>query len=155
MNNQPIGIFDSGIGGLTVLEKIIEKMPNERYIYYADKKNAPYGTKHKEKVKEYIEEIIKFFISKDVKAIVIACNTATSIAIKDLRKKYTIPIIGIEPAVKPAIENRENKKVLVMATPTTIKEEKLNNLLEKLNAKEYGDLIAMPKLVEFAENNEF
>lgn len=155
MNNQPIGIFDSGIGGLTVLEKIIEIVPNEKYIYYADKKNAPYGTKPKEEVKKYVEEIVEFFISKNVKAIVIACNTATSIAIKDLRKKYNIPIIGIEPAVKPAIENRENKKVLIMATPITIKEEKLNNLLEKLNVKEYVDLIEMPKLVEFAENNEF
>lgn len=155
MNNNPIGIFDSGIGGLTVLKKIIEILPNEKYIYYADKDNVPYGTKPKEKVKEYINKAVEFLILKNVKAIVIACNTATSIAVKDLRKKYTIPIIGIEPAAKPAVKSRGEKRVLIMATPTTIKEEKLKYLLERLNATKYVDLIAMPKLVGFAENGEF
>lgn len=155
MNNNPIGIFDSGIGGLTVLNKIIRILPNERYIYYADTDNVPYGTKPKEKVKKYINKAIDFLVSKNVKAIVIACNTATSIAIEELREKYDISIIGIEPAVKPAVENRGKKRVLIMATPTTIKEEKLKNLLEKLNATEYVDLVAMPKLVEFAEIGDF
>ena len=155
MNNQPIGVFDSGIGGLTVLKKIIEVLPNEKYIYYADKDNVPYGTKPKEEVKKYINEAAEFLISKDVKAIVIACNTATSIAVKELREKYNIPIIGIEPAAKPAIENRGEKRVLIMATPTTIKEEKLKYLLERLRATEHVDLIAMPKLVEFAEKGDF
>lgn len=155
MKNNPIGIFDSGIGGLTVLNKIIKILPNEKYIYYADKDNVPYGTKPKEEVKKYINKAIEFLILKNVKAIVIACNTATSIAIKELRDKYDIPIIGIEPAVKPAVENRKEKRVLIMATPTTIKEEKLKYLLDKLNAKEYVDLIAMPKLVEFAEGGDF
>lgn len=155
MNNKPIGIFDSGIGGLTVLKEIINILPNEEYLYYADKDNMPYGIKPKEDVKKYIEKSVEFLISKNVKAVVIACNTATSIAINNLRKKYSIPIIGIEPAAKPAIENRGEKKVLIMATPTTIKEEKLYNLLKKFNAKEIVDLIAMPKLVEFAEKGEF
>lgn len=155
MNNNPIGVFDSGIGGLTVLKKIVEILPSEKYIYYADTDNVPYGTKPKEEVKKYINEAVEFLVSKKVKAIVVACNTATSIAVKELREKYTIPIIGIEPAAKPAVENRGNKKVLIMATPTTIKEEKLKYLLERLNAKEYVDLIAMPKLVEFAENKDF
>lgn len=155
MNNEPIGIFDSGIGGLTVLKQIIEILPNEKYIYYADTDNVPYGTKPKEEVKKYIKEAVDFLIHKKVKAIVIACNTATSIAVKDLREELAIPIIGIEPAAKPAVENRGNKKVLIMATPTTIKEEKLKCLLKKLNAEENVELIAMPKLVEFAENREF
>lgn len=155
MNNRPIGIFDSGIGGLTVLEEIIKILPNENYIYYADTDNVPYGTKPKEEVKKYINQAAEFLISKDVKALVIACNTATSIAIEDLRKKYTIPIIGIEPAVKPAVENRGEKRVLIMATPTTIKEEKLNKLVQNLNANNYVDLIAMPRLVEFAEKGDF
>ena len=155
MNNGPIGVFDSGIGGLTVLKKIIEKLPNENYIYYADTDNVPYGTKPKEEVKEYINEAVEFLISKNVKAIVIACNTATSIAVKDLRNRYTIPIIGIEPAAKPAVENRGKKRVLIMATPTTIKEEKLKYLLEELDAKQYVDLVAMPGLVQFAENGDF
>ena len=155
MNNKPIGVFDSGIGGLTVLKEIIKILPNEEFIYYADTDNVPYGIKPKEEVKEYINQAVKFLIDKDVKAIVIACNTATSIAINDLRKKYSLPIIGIEPAAKPAIENRGQKKVLIMATPTTIREEKLHNLLKKFSAEEFVDLIAMPKLVEYAESVEF
>ena len=155
MDNRPIGVFDSGIGGLTVLKKIMEILPNEKYIYYADVDNVPYGTKDKNKVKEYINKAVEFLVSKNVKAIVIACNTATSIAANDLRKKYNIPIVGIEPAAKPAVENRREKRVLIMATPTTIKEEKLKYLLENLDAKEYVDLVAMPKLVEFAEKGEF
>lgn len=155
MNNKPIGVFDSGIGGLTVLKEIIRILPNEEYIYYADTDNVPYGIKPKEEVKEYINKAVNFLIDKDVKAIVIACNTATSIAINDLRKKYSLPIIGIEPAAKPAIENRGQKKVLIMATPTTIREEKLHNLLKKFNAEKFVDLIAMPKLVEYAEAGKF
>ena len=155
MNNQPIGVFDSGIGGLTVLKKIIEVLPNEKYIYYADTNHVPYGTKPKEIVKKYINEAVEFLLAKKVKAIVIACNTATSIAIKDLRKHYSLPIIGIEPAAKPALENRGDKKVLIMATPTTIKEEKLHILLKKLKAQTKVDLISMSKLVEFAEEREF
>lgn len=155
MNNNPIGVFDSGIGGLTVLSKIIKILPNEKYIYYADTDNVPYGTKPKEEVKKHINKAIDFLVSKNVKAIVIACNTATSIAIKELREKFNIPIIGIEPAAKPAVENRREKRVLIMATPTTIHEEKLKYLLEKLKAKEYVDLIGMPKLVEFAESGNF
>ena len=155
MNNQQIGVFDSGIGGLTVLRQIIEKLPNEKYIYYADTDNVPYGTKPKEEVKKYIRQAVEFLVSKNVKAIVIACNTATSIAVKELREKYTLPIIGIEPAAKPAVENRGLKRVIIMATPTTIREEKLKTLLEELNAIDYVDLVPMPKLVEFAENGDF
>ena len=155
MNNNPIGIFDSGIGGLTVLKKIIQVLPNEKYIYYADIDNVPYGTKPKEDVKKYIKDAIDFLVSKNVKAIVIACNTATSIAIKEIRQMYTVPIVGIEPAAKPAVENRGEKRVLIMATPTTIKEEKLKYLLRRLEAEEYVDLVPMPKLVEFAENGDF
>ena len=106
-------------------------MSRGEYIYYADKDNVPYGTKPKEEVKKYIKDAIEFLISKNVKAIVIACNTATSIAVKELRTTYDIPIIGIEPAAKPAVENRGEKRVLIMATPTTIKEEKLKYLLER------------------------
>lgn len=155
MDNRPIGVFDSGIGGLTVLKEIIKILPNEQFIYYADTAHVPYGTKPKEKVKQYIFEAVDFLIRKNVKAIVVACNTATSIAIQDLRKKYRIPIIGIEPAAKPAVENRKGKKVLIMATPTTIREEKLKLLLEKLDAQDTVDLVAMPELVEFAEEEKF
>ena len=114
MNNNPIGVFDSGIGGLSVLRQIIKLLPNEKYIYYADTDNVPYGLKTKEQILEYVENAIDFLNSKKVKAIVVACNTATSVAIKDLRSDYNIPIIGIEPAIKPAIENRKNKKIIYL-----------------------------------------
>lgn len=155
MKNKPIGIFDSGIGGLSVLAKIIEKLPTEEYIYYADTDNVPYGIKTNEQIKEYVKRAVDFLMDKDVKAIVIACNTATSIAIEDLRKNYNIPIIGIEPAAKPAVEKRNNKKVLLMATPVTVREEKLKKLLKKVDTEHSVDLLAMPELVKFAEKGEF
>ena len=155
MNNNPIGIFDSGIGGLSVLNKIIETLPNEQYIYYADTDNVPYGLKTNEQILQYTKIAVDFLKNKNVKAIVVACNTATSIAIEVLRKENAIPIIGIEPAAKPAIENRSTKKVLVMATPVTIREKKLKDLINKLDDEDSVDLIAMPELVKFAENEEF
>ena len=155
MKNKPIGIFDSGIGGLSVLARIIEKLPTEEYIYYADTDNVPYGLKTKEQILEYVENAIDFLNSKKVKAIVVACNTATSVAIKDVRHDYNIPIIGIEPAAKPAVEKRHNKKVLLMATPVTVREEKLKKLLKKVDTEHSVDLLAMPELVKFAEKVEF
>lgn len=155
MNNNPIGVFDSGIGGLTVLKQIIKILPNEKYIYYADVDNVPYGLKSNEQILGYVKKAVDFLISKKVKAIVIACNTATSVAINKLRGDYSIPIIGIEPAIKPAVENRKNKKVLLMATPVTVKGEKVKALIQKLNAENIVELMAMPELVTFAEKGEF
>ena len=155
MNNNPIGVFDSGIGGLSVLKQIIKILPNEKYIYYADVDNVPYGLKSNEQILEYVKKAVNFLISKKAKAIVIACNTATSVAINKLREDYSIPIIGIEPAIKPAVENRKNKKVLLMATPVTVKGEKVKALIQKLNAENIVELMAMPELVTFAEKGEF
>ena len=93
-----IGIFDSGMGGLSVLYQAMKKMPGMDYIYYADRKNVPYGEKTEEQVKGFVDEIIKFLIMKDVDAIVIACNTATSVATKEYREGFPVPIIGMEPA---------------------------------------------------------
>ena len=130
MNNNPIGIFDSGIGGLTVLRKIIEILPNEKYIYYADKDNVPYGTKLKEEVKEYIKDAIKFLISKGVKAIVIACNTA-SVASMNLDCK--VPVFRIiEPTANNALKVSNN--IGVLATNFTI-ESKGYDLYLKDNMK--------------------
>ena len=110
-DTRAIGMFDSGVGGLTVLKEIIKENPKENIIYLGDTKRFPYGSKSRESIIDLTKKGVDFLISKNVKAIVIACNTATSIAVKELREKYTIPIIGIEPAAKPAFENRGNKKV--------------------------------------------
>lgn len=151
-----IGFFDSGIGGVSVLYEALKLMPDEDYIYYADTKNVPYGTKPKEKVRELVLQAGRFMKSKGVKALVVACNTATSIAIEDLRRDFEFPIIGMEPAVKPAVESCDgDRRVLVTATPLTIREEKLKNLIERLDSENIVDLIPLPGLVELAEKLEF
>lgn len=155
--SMEIGFFDSGIGGVTVLYDAIKLLPKEDYIYYADTLNVPYGPKPKEEVKKYIFNAIEFIYNQGVKAIVIACNTATSVAIEELRVKYNIPIIGMEPAVKPAVERKKdtNKRVLVTATALTLKEEKLQNLITKLDNDHIVDLLPLPGLVQFAEGFNF
>ena len=150
-----IGFFDSGIGGITVLNEALKILPYEEYLYYADTLNVPYGSKDKAQVKNYIFEAVDFIFQSNIDILVIACNTATSIAIKDLRKKYKIPIIGMEPALKPALEKCGNKRVLVSATPLTLAEDKYENLVSKLNADNIVDSVALPELVELAENYEF
>ena len=102
-----IGFFDSGIGGLTVLKEAIKILPNEDYIYYADTVNAPYGTKLRETVRKHIFTAVEFLSTLGVDILVIACNTATSVAANELRSNYFFPIVGMEPAVKPAIEKKQ------------------------------------------------
>lgn len=150
-----IGFFDSGLGGLTVFNKAIKNIHAD-YIYIADNKNTPYGIKPKEEVIEYILKSVKILVDLKCDIIVIACNTATSIAIKTLRAIYNdVCIIGTEPAVKVAVnENYLNKKILVSATTMTLKEEKLNNLIKNLEAEDFVEKVALDKLVEFAENGE-
>jgi len=155
MRTDSIGFLDSGFGGITVLSEALRQLPNENYIYYADNEHVPYGTKSKEEVHNYVFKAVEFLIGKGIKALVIACNTATSIAVKDLRNKYTFPIIGMEPAVKPAVENGNGKRVLVLATPLTLKEEKFQNLVRKVDHEHVVDYLAFPELVELAENMIF
>ena len=150
-----IGIFDSGIGGMSVLHQALSTLPHENYIFYADTDHVPYGTKSKEQVISYVDEIVQFMLDHDCKAVVIACNTATSVAAALMRKKYTIPIIGIEPAVKPAVEQSNGRRVMVVATPLTIHEEKLKNLVDRGDNAHHVDLLALPQLVTFAEREEF
>lgn len=120
-NCNPIGIFDSGAGGLTVLSELIKNMPNEHYIYFADSANCPYGSKPAEEIVGLSEKITQFLISKGCKVIVVACNTATAAAIDYLRGSYSIPFIGMEPAVKPASQNTKTKSIGVLATAGTFK----------------------------------
>lgn len=154
-NQSPIGFFDSGVGGLSVLKKAIELMPYENYIYFGDSKNAPYGGKTTEEVKELTFKAMEFFIRKGVKAVVIACNTATSAAISSLREKYNnIPIIGIEPALKPAVAMHREGKILIMATSVTLKEKKFQELVKRYG--ETASIVPMPcpGLVEYIERGD-
>lgn len=151
----PIGVFDSGLGGISVLKELVALMPNENFIFFGDSKNAPYGTKTLEEVQTLSYADAEYLYKQGVKALVIACNTITSAAVQLLREKYTdIPVIGIEPALKPAVLSKENPRVMVMATPMTIREKKFRNLMERF--REQAEIIPLPcpGLVEFVERGE-
>lgn len=152
-----IGIFDSGLGGLSVLHEALKMIPQAEFIYYADEDHVPYGEKTREEILDYVNNAIHFLMQQGVDAIVIACNTATSVASKEFRKTFPIPIIGMEPAVKKAVElyGNEKKRILVAATPVTILGDKLFHLVESVDKNHYVDLISLPKLVRFAEMGDF
>lgn len=130
--NNPIGIFDSGIGGVTVFKEILKILPNENFIYYSDSKNNPYGDKSDSEILDICDNIVNFLINKNCKAIVIACNTASAKAASFLRTKYPdIPIIAIEPAYKMVHDYAFEDPTLIMATRGTIESEKFNLLYQK------------------------
>lgn len=152
LSERPIGFFDSGIGGISVLKEAVKLLPHENYIYFGDSKNAPYGTKTVDEVKKLTFAAVDFLLSKGAKAVVIACNTATSAAIEDLRSFYkNIPVIGIEPALKPAVKLKRKGKIIIMATPMTLSEKKFKRLME--DYKNDTDIEPLPcaGLVELIE----
>mgnify|MGYP001166186593 FL=1 len=131
MNNQPIGIFDSGIGGLSILGEIKSTLPNENLIYIGDTAYLPYGTKSKKIITERAHKICNYLIGQQCKSIVVACNTATSAAIHELRINFSVPIIGIEPAIKPATQNTKSRIIGILATQATLEGDKLSTLKQK------------------------
>ena len=149
-----IGIFDSGIGGTTVLKEIIKVLPKENYKYYSDSKNNPYGDKSDKEIKQLCDNIVNHFISENCKIIVIACNTASSRAVEYLREKYPVMIfVAIEPAYKMVHDYAYEKPTLVMATKGTIESEKFNLLLKKYdNHKTY--LLPCVGLADLIENSD-
>ena len=152
-----IGIFDSGLGGLSVLNEALSKLSEHEFLYYADVKNVPYGQKSRDEILKFSFGAVKFLIENGAEAVVIACNTATSVAIKELRANLSVPIIGMEPAVKKAhdLSHDDALKTLVIATPVTVNGAKLKELITNLNAKDKTELLALPRLVNFAEKAEF
>jgi glutamate racemase len=150
-----IGFFDSGIGGLSVLYEALRLLPNEDYFYYADDANVPYGNKSREEIRCCVFEAVDFLAGMDIKALVVACNTATSAAIQDIRLKYGFPIIGMEPAVKPAVKSVDGKRVLVFATPLTLRETKFIGLLNQVDIHNAVDFLPLQELVTFAEAYQF
>ncbi len=121
MNNNPIGIFDSGVGGLTVWSTLLKRFKNESFIYVSDSKNCPYGNKTNQEIIQLSTVIVDFLIENNCKMIVVACNTATSAAVLHLRKNYKIPIVGIEPAIKPASLLSKTGNIGVLATKGTVR----------------------------------
>lgn len=148
-DSRPIGVFDSGVGGIGTLAEMLREMPRERFLFYGDTANAPYGTKTREDCMACIERVMQHLLDADVKAVVIACNTATAVAAKELRARYALPIIGIEPALKPAHEMRRGGSILVLATPMTLRLEKFRDLYAR-----YGEgaiPLPCPGLMELVE----
>ncbi len=154
MLNNPIGFFDSGVGGLSVLKYALEIMPEENYIYFGDSLNAPYGTKNKEQVFSLTKSAINHLIEQNVKAVVVACNTATSIAVDTLRKETDIPIISMEPAIKPALEKTDGN-VLLLATNVTLNSERVNKLINKFDTDNRVIKLPCPHLAKKIEEAVF
>lgn len=150
-NDAPIGLFDSGLGGINVLVALLRVLPGENYIFLGDTANNPYGDKSLAKVRSLTKEGIDFLLSEGAKAIVVACNTATSAVIENLRQTLAVPVFGIEPAIKPAVMTEGHGKILLMATPLTIKEKKLIRLMNSLPDKESVISLACPGLAELIE----
>lgn len=153
MKKLKIGFFDSGVGGISVMTQARKALPCAEYVYYADEAHVPYGTKTHDEIIAFADEALGCLVEHGVDAVVVACNTATSIAIEYLRKKYTLPIIGMEPALMPAVKAHPGEKILLCATPVTIAGEKLHQLIESSGSA--PELVPLPGLVTFAENGVF
>ena len=153
MNSNPIGIFDSGVGGLTLLQQLIKSLPNESFEYYADSGNCPYGSKTKEEIFDCSKNIMNFLINKGCKLIIIACNTITTNIIDELRKDYNIPIVGLEPGTKLAYKISKNKRIGILATEGTINGRLYNKTLTNFNDKAFYTSRIGHGLVELIEKD--
>jgi len=152
MDNRPIGVFDSGIGGLTVLNEIIEQLPGEDIVYFGDTARIPYGTRSKETVVRYFLQSAKFLKTKDIKAIVIACNTATALAIDEAREEFDLPFIGVvDPGAEAAIRASKNNTIGVIGTTGTINSQAYQKKMRRLNPS--AEIIgkACPLFVQIVE----
>lgn len=147
----PIGVFDSGIGGLSIARRIRELLPHENLLYVADSVHAPYGEKAEHYIQQRADTITRFLIDNNAKAIVVACNTATVSAIRQLRADYTLPIIGVEPGIKPAALKSKSGVIGVLATSQTLKSESFNNLSRLFSESVCVEIQPCPGLVEQIE----
>lgn len=159
MDQRPIGIFDSGVGGLTVVQEIMNQLPNEEIIYFGDTARVPYGSKSKETVTKYSKQIIRFLLTKNIKAIIIACNTASSNSLEEVKKTFDIPIIGVvEPGAIMAYENTKNNRIGIIGTEATIRSKSYTNAIKRHNKKIITFSFPCPLFVPLAEegwtNNE-
>ena len=155
MNAAPVGIFDSGVGGVSVMREIRRALPAENIIYAADSAHAPYGDKPAGFITERTFAVADFLIARGAKAIVVACNTATGVAVDALRRERSLPIVAIEPAIKPAVAHTRSGVVGVLATSQTIASRRFTNLVERLAGPVRVVAQACPGLVEEIERGAF
>lgn len=152
---RPVGVFDSGVGGISVLKELHRLLPHENYVFYGDSANAPYGTRTTADVRKLSFAVVEKLLTQNIKALVIACNTATSAAVVQIRERYPeLPVVGLEPAVKPAIERYPQQRIAVMATPLTLREEKFQKQLLRYQGQAELIPVPAPELVEFVERGE-
>jgi glutamate racemase len=151
MKNAPIGVFDSGVGGLSVLREIRALLPGEDLLYVADSGHAPYGHRAAEYILQRAEAITDFFITQGAKAVVVACNTATAAAVQILRSKYSLTIVAMEPALKPAAENTRSGIIAILATNGTLGSDNFARLAGKYSKSAQVLLQACPGFVELVE----
>lgn len=153
---QPIGVFDSGVGGLSVLREIIRQLPNEEILYLADQAHVPYGQRPLEEVRDYAHGITEYLLSKGAKIIVVACNTASAAALNSLRQSYPdFPFVGMEPAVKPAAETTKTGAVGVLATPATFQGALYASVIERFAQGVTIYQHTCPGLVQQIEQGDF
>lgn len=156
MDNRPIGIFDSGIGGLTVLSELSKQLPGESAIYYADLARVPYGAKTPEEIIAINAEILTYFAERKVKMVIVACNTSSALALEHSKDQFAMPIIGvIGPGANTAFALTKNKKVGVIATEATVRSHAYKNILTSLNASVEVYERACPKFVPLIERGDF
>ncbi len=152
---SPVGIMDSGMGGLSVLREAIRLMPQEDFIYYGDSAHTPYGTKSTEEIQRLTDDCVGFLLKRGVKEVMIACNTATSASVTMLREKYAdIPIIGIEPALKPAALGYPGGNILVTGTEFTLREAKFRRQLHCYEGKAHIYVQPLGRIVEYVERGQ-
>ena len=148
---SPIGVFDSGVGGLATLKDLIKALPGEDFIYFGDNANAPYGVLSQEKICELTFKCVDFLIEKGAKCVVIACNTASSAAVQAVRAKYELPIVAMEPAVKPAAAALKQGKALVLATAATLNQSLYLSRIQQCQVEKRMLPVPCPKFVELVE----
>ena len=156
MDNRKIGVFDSGLGGLTAVKEIMKQFPNESIVYFGDTGRVPYGTRSKETIGKYTHDDIKFLLSRDVKMIVIACGTASSAALPEIRNEYGIPIFGVVDAgAYEAARVTKNNKIGIIGTTATIKSGAYNRYIAEYNPDAETFEMACPLFVPLVENGHF
>lgn len=152
-DDRPIGIFDSGVGGLTVVQKMSELLPHEKIIYFGDTARVPYGNKSRETVMRFSEEIVSFLLNFDVKLIVIACNTSSSLCERELGRRFGIPVIGVvEPGVYEALKLSREKRIGVIGTPATISSNVYRDSIKKIEKGAFVIQKSCPLFVPLVEN---
>lgn len=154
MKTNPIGIFDSGVGGLSVLKELVSLLPDENYIYFGDTARVPYGEKTKEQLESYVRGIMEWFTEKNVKAVVMACNSSSALVYENIKKEYKIPVYNLIEPTAEFISYINAQKIGVMATSATVNSEAYKKNIQKVSGGKEVFEIACPGLVEIVESNK-